>query len=181
MDVSTSASTGRKAAPDEGVIHGPDGLNHLSPLRAQAFLGLLRAGASLDHELDRELEREHGIGLRAFEILLFLAVFAPDGGLRIGELIERTPLSQSRVSRLVAELEAEGLVERSVADGDRRGVRVSITPRGVEAFRAAQRTHLAGLEWRFFSRLTEGEIRQLARITSKILEGDGLPRAPSLG
>jgi DNA-binding MarR family transcriptional regulator len=156
----------------DGVLHRPDGLKYLPPRRASAFLGLVRAGYALDRELDQELEREHGIGLRAFEVLLFLAVFAREGALRIGELIERTPLSQSRVSRLVAELEARGLVERSAADGDRRGVLVSLTPRGVETFKAAQDTHLAGLERRLFSRLTESEIRQLARITSKILRED---------
>ncbi|HEY5989537.1 MAG TPA: MarR family transcriptional regulator [Streptosporangiaceae bacterium] len=161
-----------------GVIHRADGLKYLSPLRASAFLGLVRAGSALDRELDAELERTHGIGLRGFEVLLFLAVFAPGGTLRIGQLIERTPLSQSRVSRLVGELEARGLVERSTADGDRRAVRVSITPHGIETFRAAQDTHLAGLERRLFSRLTEGEIRQLAKITTKLLREDGSAEAP---
>jgi DNA-binding MarR family transcriptional regulator len=160
----------------DGVIHRHDGLKYLSPLRANAFLGLVRAGYALDRELDAELERAHGIGLRAFEILLFLAVFVPGGALRIGELIERTPLSQSRVSRLVGELEAKGLLRRAAADSDRRGVRVSITARGIETFKAAQDTHLAGLDQRLFSRLTDSDIRQLARITSKILHEDGSPK-----
>lgn len=152
-----------------GVIELPGGVRYLAPQRAQAFLGLLRAGEVLGRELSAELEVEHGIGLRAFEVLLFLAVFAPDGELLMSELTERAPLSQSRVSRLVADLESRGLVERSPGEADGRSVRVSITREGLRAFKAAQATHLAGLERRLFSALTEAEIRQLARITAKIL------------
>ena len=150
-------------------MYRPDGLKHASPQRASAFLGLVRAGETLARGLDAELERDHGISLRAHEVLVVLALFAPGGRLRMAELNERTPLSQSRVSRLVAELEARGLVQRSPADGDGRGVQVSITARGIEKFRAAQDTHIAGLERLLFARLTERETRQLAALTGKIL------------
>jgi DNA-binding MarR family transcriptional regulator len=148
----------------------PDGLKYLSPVRAKAFLGLVRAGDSLARELNAELELDHGISLRAFEVLLFLAVFAPEGHLRMAELTERAPLSQSRVSRLVAELETRGLLERSSAEVDGRGVKVSITPKGIEKFKAAQETHLAGLRRLLFSHLSRAEIDQLASITEKIID-----------
>ncbi len=161
----------RPAATEAGgVIQRPDGLKFLSPQRAGAFLGLVRAGDALARELEAELEREHGLSLRAFEVLLFLAVFSPDGHLRMAELIQRTPLSQSRVSRMVAELEADGLVDRSPSDGDGRGVEVSITSKGIERFKAAQDTHLAGLERRLFAHLTTEEMSQLSAITAKILD-----------
>ena len=142
----------------------------IAPPRARAFVGLVRAADTLVRELDADLERQHGLSLRAYEVLLFLAVFAPEGHLRMTELAEQTPLSQSRVSRLVAELEARALVERSSTDSDRRGVRVAITERGLAAFREAEPTHLAGLERRFFGRLSPTEISQLATITAKILD-----------
>ena len=162
-------------AASDGVIRRADGLVYLTPLRAQAFLGLVRAGDALARELDADLEKEHGLSLRAFEVLLFLAAFAPEGHLRMTELIERTPLSQSRVSRLVAELEARGLVVRSAADGDRRGVRVAITHMGTAKFKAAQEGHLASLERWLFSHLRDREIAQLAAITAKVLAAQ--PRA----
>lgn len=152
------------------MVYRPDGLKHLSEVRARAFLGLVRAGEALDRELNAELETEHGISLRAFEVLLFLAVFAPEGHLRMAELTEQAPLSQSRVSRLVADLESRRLVERAAAEEDGRGVKVSITPRGIEKFKAAQETHLAGLERRLFAPLSEGEVAQLAGITGKIVQ-----------
>ena len=155
---------------ESGVVFRPDGLKHLSPVRAAAFLGLVRAGTALADALNRELETEHGLGLREFEVLLFLAVFASEGTLRMSQLTEQAPLSQSRISRLVGELETRGLVERSPDEQDRRGVTVSITSKGVEKFKAAQETHLAGLERLLFSHLSDGEVRELAKITQKIVD-----------
>lgn len=172
------ARTSRAAAPRVGVVRRPDGLVHLAPERAQAFLGLVRAGDALARELDAELERDHGLSLRAFEVLLFLAVFAPAGHLRMAELTERTPLSQSRVSRLVGELEARGLVERSAADGDRRGVRVTITRAGLAKFKEAQDSHLSSLERRLFAHLSAEEIGQLAALTTRILDAQKVSEPP---
>lgn len=154
----------------EGVVCRPDGLKYLAPQRAAAFIGLLRAGQILSAQLNTEIEAKHGLSLREFEVLLFLAVFSPAGELRMAQLIEQAPLSQSRVSRLVADLAARGLVERSPAAEDGRGVMVKITPAGLKRFRAVQETHLSGLEKRLFSPLTAAEVRQLAAITAKILE-----------
>jgi DNA-binding MarR family transcriptional regulator len=167
----TDRSLAQPAREVAGVVCRPDGLKHATRDRALAFLGLVRAGQTLAAALDAGLEREHGIGLRAHEVLLALALWAPEGTLRMAELNERTPLSQSRVSRLVAELERRGLVERSPAAGDGRGVQVSITAKGLEKFKSAQDTHMADLERLLFARLTAEETRQLAAITSKILDG----------
>jgi DNA-binding MarR family transcriptional regulator len=166
------AKTSRIRVRDGVVIH-PDGLKYMTPGRASAFLGLVRAGATLARELDAELERDHGIGLQAFEVLLFLALFSPDGRLRMVDLTERTPLSQSRVSRLVAELEARGLVARTPSGDDHRGVEVAITPTGIQKFKEAQDDHLAALERRLFAYLSADEVDQLARVTARILDAQG--------
>lgn len=146
-----------------------DGLRHLPPVRAQAFLGLVRAGTVVARDLSATLEAHHGLSLHAFEVLLHLAVFSPDGTLRLGQLVAQAPLSQSRVSRLVAQLDAEGLVTRTSAPDDARGVDVAITEAGRERFRQAQDTHLADLDGRLFSRLTWEETARLAAITAKLL------------
>jgi DNA-binding MarR family transcriptional regulator len=157
----------------DGVVTRPDGLKYMTPERASAFLGLVRAGETLARELDAELERDHGIGLRSYEVLLFLAVFSPDGRLRMLDLIERTPLSQSRVSRLVAELEARGLVARGPSGDDRRGVEVAITRKGIQKFKEAQDDHIAALERRLFAHLSADEVHQLATLTARILDAQG--------
>ncbi len=146
-----------------------DRIERLSPERAEAFIGLVRAGEVLTRELDAELRSTHRLGLHAYEVLLHLAAFTPSGCLRMTRLARQAPLSQSRMSRLVAELEQQGLVRRSAVDGDGRAVDVTITERGRQVFAAAHPTHLDGLERRLFSRLSKVEMVQLAKITAKLL------------
>lgn len=157
----------------DGIVIRPDGLKYMTPVRAAAFLGLIRAGQTLAHGLDADLEREHGIGLHAYEILLFLAVFSPGGRRRMVDLTEQAPLSQSRVSRLVAELEARGLVARAPSGDDRRGVEVAITPKGIQKFKEAQDDHIAALERRLFAHLRAEEVDELAMLTARILDAQG--------
>ncbi len=171
----------RTGAPTPIFVEAGNGVRYPSPKYARAFLGLVRAGESLQRGLDAELRRGHGIGLRGFEILLHLVAFAPDGHRRMTQLTEQAPLSQSRVSRLVSELEAQGLVSRSNDDLDTRGVLVTITDRGLDTLREAQETHYRGLQERLFSRLTAREIDQLARLTAKIADNPGIASAPPGG
>ncbi len=150
----------------------PSGVAYPSETYARAFLGLVRAGEELDRALDVELRNAHGIGLRGYEVLLHLAAFAPDRRLPMTTLTRQTPLSQSRVSRLVGELEARGLVRRTDDDHDARAVVVSLTDDGLRVLREAQETHHRGLERRLFSRLSPEELVQLGELTSRLLDGD---------
>ncbi|MFJ8789784.1 MarR family winged helix-turn-helix transcriptional regulator [Streptomyces sp. NPDC102462] len=93
---------------------------------------ILALHARTQCELDRAL---HGHGLCAsdFEVLdqLSQAVGADRGcSLRVQEISERIHLSQSALSRLIARLERDGLVERAMCAEDRRGVRVALTSKG---------------------------------------------------
>jgi DNA-binding MarR family transcriptional regulator len=135
-----------------------------------AFLGLLRAADELEHLLDADLRREHGISLRGYEVLLHLAAFSADGRLAMTALIRQAPLSQSRVSRLVAELERRDLVRRTGDERDARAVVVTLTEEGLRVLRQAQPTHHRGLTDGLFSRLNRQEAAELARLTTKLLQ-----------
>ncbi len=82
-------------------------------------------------EIDRALQ-EHGLCASDFEVLDILARRSGTGGCsyRVQEISERVHLSQSALSRLIARLEKEGLLERGMCPEDRRGVRVSLTAKG---------------------------------------------------
>ncbi|MFE6823472.1 MarR family winged helix-turn-helix transcriptional regulator [Streptomyces sp. NPDC057690] len=93
---------------------------------------MLALHARTQCELDRALHR-HGLCGSDFEVLDVLAESAaPDGSCsyRVQEIAERVHLSQSALSRLVARLEKDGLVERGMCPEDRRGVRVALTGKG---------------------------------------------------
>ncbi|MEU1269763.1 MarR family transcriptional regulator [Streptomyces sp. NPDC005799] len=82
-------------------------------------------------EIDRVLH-PHGLGASDFEVLDILASEAPREGdqCRVQNLVGRVHLSQSALSRLIARLEKDGLLERSVCVEDRRGVYVTLTRKG---------------------------------------------------
>lgn len=159
------------------LVERLDGVKHPSPTHARAFLGLVRAGEALDRGLDADLKAAHGLSLRGFEALLHLAAFSPAGSLRMAQLTAQAPLSQSRVSRLVAELETKGWVRRGAFEGDNRGVLVSITQRGLDQLRRAQDTHYTGLQDRLFAHLSWEQTRTLAKLTATILAANERPTA----
>ncbi|MFF8093364.1 MarR family winged helix-turn-helix transcriptional regulator [Streptomyces sp. NPDC016675] len=82
-------------------------------------------------EIDRALH-PHGLGASDFEVLDVLATEGPEEGAqcRVQNLVGRVHLSQSALSRLIARLEKDGLVERSMCAEDRRGVYVTLTRSG---------------------------------------------------
>ncbi|MFB7086931.1 MarR family winged helix-turn-helix transcriptional regulator [Streptomyces sp. NPDC056296] len=82
-------------------------------------------------EIDRVLH-PHGLGASDFEVLDILATETPEEGAqcRVQNLAGRVHLSQSALSRLIARLEKDGLVERSMCAEDRRGVHVALTRGG---------------------------------------------------
>ena len=157
------------ASPPHHVADG-DEAGLLSRVYADAFLGLVRAGDVVFRALDRSLQDEYGISLHEYEVLLFLAAFSTDQTMPMLELRRRTPLSQSRVSRVVSSLEDEGLVRRTIDPADRRAITVALTPRGLRKYRAARDRHLDDLNRHLYSVLSEREITQLADITTKILD-----------
>ncbi|MEU5665816.1 MarR family winged helix-turn-helix transcriptional regulator [Streptomyces longwoodensis] len=90
---------------------------------------ILALHARTQCELDRALHH-HGLGASDFEVLDVLAEGAGRTGYRVQEIAERVHLSQSALSRLIARLEKDGLVERGLCSEDRRGVRVVLTAKG---------------------------------------------------
>ncbi|MGW2823832.1 MarR family winged helix-turn-helix transcriptional regulator [Streptomyces sp. NPDC001443] len=93
---------------------------------------LLALHARTQCELDRALHG-HGLCGSDFEVLEVLAEgTAADGTrtYRVQEISERVHLTQSALSRLIARLERDGLVERAMCPQDRRGVRVALTAQG---------------------------------------------------
>jgi DNA-binding MarR family transcriptional regulator len=106
----------------------------------QEWQQLLARHALVHNALEAELQRRHGIGVNEFEALERLAK-GDHGKCRGVELTEAVHLSQSASSRLVARLEREGLVQRSMCEADRRGIFVALTDAGRELYAAAKPTH----------------------------------------
>ena len=84
---------------------------------------------SVESQVAKELQREHGLGLTEYRALQLLAT-ATDSELRMQELANQLGLNQSSVTRLVERMERNGYTIRDVCPNDKRGVYTVITKRG---------------------------------------------------
>ena len=128
-----------------------------------AWRGLLATHHAVIGQLDQELEREHGLPLTSYEVLIYLAD-AKGERLRMGELAEQLLLSRSGLTRLVDRLERQGLVSRERCPSDRRGYFARLTAAGRRKLAAARPDHLAGVRRHFLSRLEPADLDALATI-----------------
>jgi DNA-binding MarR family transcriptional regulator len=106
----------------------------------EVWRDLLDRHARTTSSLERRLQRDHGLGVSEYEVLERLAG-GPAEERRMQELAEAVHLSQSALSRVVARLEADGLVTRGMCPNDRRGILACLTESGRERYEAARPTH----------------------------------------
>jgi DNA-binding MarR family transcriptional regulator len=171
-------STGRElveTAPEEGrtLIRA-----FLSEEEESAWTGLLETHEALVRELDARLLAEHNMPLSTLEALMHIG-HAEEGTFAISELAERIRLSPSHVSRLVIELERQGLVERQRSSSDSRSTRATITGAGRKRLRDAGATYLSTIRALLLDPLGEREVKQLVRIWEHI--GASRTAAPQKG
>src|SRR3954468_9335879 len=110
--------------------------------------GFLRVHAALAKQFDAELERNHGLPLSSYEVLINLQA-APDRRLRMADLADRALLSRSGMTRLVDRLERQGLLARDTCASDARGCFAVLTEEGEALLSKARATHLEGVRERF--------------------------------
>ena len=151
-------------------VVGDDGLARWSDTHADAWIGMLETHKRLTRALEAELEAEHGLSLSGVELMGRLA--AAEGRiLRLSTLAELTGLSLSRVSRIMDVLEERKLVERRLCPSDARARNAWLTDAGLELLRAAQATHFAGVQRRFFDHMEPEEVAGLAAAFARFAPG----------
>jgi len=157
------------AAPEnvDGATCGADAWNALDAAEQTAWEGFLEAHASLQAELERELNEAHRLSFNDYFALLALER-APDQRLRMHDLARPVRLTRSGLTRLVERLERDGLIRRLPCESDARGTEAQITERGRELLQAASATHLAGVRARFLERFSKAELKVLAEQFSRL-------------
>jgi len=108
---------------------------------ARAWQELMSRYHRVSCQLDSTLQSSHGISASEFAVLERLAEAKPTHAMKMNELGDHAHLSQSALSRLVARLEADGLVERAMCTEDRRCVYAALTTDGLAVYEAARPTH----------------------------------------
>lgn len=137
---------------------------------SETYTALWTTVTRLHTVLAREMEDETGLPFERYGVLLMLAK-AESEALRPSELAEALPITRSGVSRLIDRLVRDGIVERRSCATDGRGRLVALTPRGEDVFRRAGRVHLSGIDHHLRSNLSEDEMAELRRLTTKLAAG----------
>ena len=135
---------------------------------ADTWGALLRVHAALVPQLDRELQDKHHLPLAWYDVLLELN-YGPDRRLRMSELGERVTLSRTRVSRLVDEMTAAGLVVREANPDDRRSAYAVLTAKGRSVFRQAAPTYLNAIDEQFGMAMTIAELTTIKQALEKVI------------
>jgi len=132
-----------------------------------AWASLLQAHATLMRRLESDLEEETGLALADFDVLAQLA--RAGGELRMTDLAARALISRSGMTRRVARLVDEGLVQRADADADGRGVMVVLTDVGVARLAETAPAHARGISKLFVEQLDDQELAILERALGKVI------------
>ena len=142
------------------------------------WVAFLRAHAAITRELSAQLQREHGLTLNDYEVLLHLSR-AEDGRMRRVDLAEQVVLTASGITRLLEGLERSGYVCKETCPSDARVSYAKLTDDGAAKLRAAADTHLRGIDEQFLSRYSEPELATLAELLGRLPSTGADCRAPS--
>ena len=137
------------------------------PQQLQSWISFLRSHAAITRELSAQLQREHGLTLNDYEVLLHLS-HAEGGRLRRVDLAERVLLTASGITRLLEGLERSGYVCKETCPSDARVSYAKLTDVGAEKLRAAGVTHQRGIHELFLGRYSGSELATLAELLSRL-------------
>ena len=134
-----------------------------------AWRAVLLAQSRAMRAIERDLDAAGQISIMWYDVLLELNA-ATDRCLRMQDLAMKAVLSRTRVSRIVTELEAAGLVERITDAGDGRATLAHITAAGRRALKLAAPVYLAGIDEHFTRHLTSTQQQAIARGLQRVIE-----------
>lgn len=142
----------------------------LSADERAAWLALLSTTTLLPGALESPLQQAAKLSLFEYNVLAMLSEEA-GATLPMSELAARTSASLSRLSHVVKKLQGRGYVERSVHVDDARVTEVTITAVGLDLIRKLAPLHVDCVRTSVFDQLDAKDVKDLARIGSKIIRG----------
>ena len=150
------ASAPSRSAPSTSTVR----------LAAETWESLFRAQVAVMRRLQSG-PAFRNLAVNEYDVLFTLSR-CPSGWLRLNELNDNVLLSQSSLSRLVDRLEKRGLVERTPAPDDGRGVLLKLTEEGAALQKEIGREHVRDIAELVGPALTAAEQRELLRLTEKL-------------
>ncbi len=118
--------------------------------------------------LDDDLQREHGVALVEYEILVRLS--EQQGSMRMAQLADSLAHSRSRVTHTIRRMEQDDLVRRETSLEDRRGVFAVITPRGRLLLENVAPTHVEGVRQHFVDLASTDDFAAIGRVMNAVAD-----------
>jgi DNA-binding MarR family transcriptional regulator len=146
--------------------------------RRRAWQAFFEAHAAVVPALEAEMEAEHGLTLRWYDVLLHLAA-APGTKLPMHELSDAVVITKGGLTKLVDRMAGAGLVARAAVPGNRRVTLVKLTPHGLETYRRARLTHHRGVAQHFLDHLSDHERAVLEAALVRVRDA-ARPRRPDV-
>ena len=123
---------------------------------------------NLTRQLDNQLQQDADLSYVEYMVLVGLSE-SEDHELTMTHLALVTTTLPARLSRVVARLEKDGYVSRSLSAEDRRVSICHLLPQGLQKLQDAAPGHVAQVRHEIFDHLTEDQVRALANIGESIL------------
>jgi DNA-binding MarR family transcriptional regulator len=146
-----------------------DDVRWLSLEQQEHWRAYLVGTARLTEALGRQLERDSGLSLSEYEVLVRLSE-APGRTLRMSLLADELAHSRSRITHTVRRLEAGGLVERQACEADGRGVNCTMTDAGYARLESAAPGHVQAVRTHLVDVLTDDQLRALGDAMGAVRE-----------
>ncbi|MER9440192.1 MarR family winged helix-turn-helix transcriptional regulator [Mesorhizobium sp. M0340] len=138
-----------------------------TPPAIKAWARLMRVSRQLLERAEDAL-KDSGLPPLAWYDVLHELAEAGEGGLRPFQLTERTLFAQYNISRLLARLEADGLVEKLPVADDGRGQTVRLTDKGRETRRRMWAVYGRSIAELVGSRLSNDELDALSALLGRL-------------
>jgi DNA-binding MarR family transcriptional regulator len=135
----------------------------------RAWRTYLRMSSLLPAQLNRQLQRDSGLTLPEYEVLVQLSE-APGRRLRPFQICEALNWEQSRLSHQLTRMLRRGLIGRQECEADGRGAFVTLTEVGAESIHTAAPGHVAAVRQLIFDRLTEDQLAAFEQACAAVVE-----------
>jgi DNA-binding MarR family transcriptional regulator len=141
----------------------------LSDEQQQAWRRFVQVLIKMPAALEAQLQRDAGLTHMGYLVLATLSE-RDDRRLAMSRLAKLASASLSRLSHVVARLEAQGWVRRERDSEDGRVQIAVLTDAGYAKLVASAPGHAEAVQQLLFDRLTPAQVRQLARLADALLE-----------
>src|SRR3954470_13037809 len=142
----------------------------------RAWRGLVQMTSRLDARLNRELQQSSGLSLADYDVLVLLTE-APDGRLRMFQLVDNLQWEQSRLSHNVPRMQRRALAARDECTSAKRGALVGLADAGRDAIEKAAPGHVDTVRRLVFDGLSKEQVAMLetfvGRVLSRLDPGEG--------